>query len=220
MPFVFDRDFDEEAEFEERRRVHAKRAIYTPEDLDEAVNRARKEAYEDGRLAGRTEASIESAETIAARAADALVVLAPQLKQILHQADQHQAALEYQLLDYVLTVFRQVAPELASDTALIRSEAEIKKAIRMAVGTSYLRIHVPADLAGELTEGIEQQVQASGFAGRVQIQTDSRMKPGDTRVVWDNGLMDFSLMELSDKVLIALKQAAAEALARRNNELE
>lgn len=220
MPFVFDRDFDEEAEFEQRRRIHAKRAIYTPEDLEAAVQKARKEAYEDGRMSGRTEANIEAAESVASRSADALVVLAPQLKQIIAQADQHKAALEYQLLDYVLTVFRQVAPELARDTALVRTEAEIKKAIRMAVGTSFLRIHVPADLAGDLTEGIEQQVQASGYSGRVQIQTDPRMKAGDTRVVWDNGLMDFSLTELSDKVLIALKQAAADALARRNNELE
>lgn len=220
MPFVFDRDFDEEAEFEERRRIHAKRAIYTPEDLDEAVNKARKEAYEDGRMAGRTEASIEASESVAARSADALVVLAPQLKRIIEQADQHQAALEYQLLDYVLTVFRQIAPELATETALIRSEAEIKKAIRMAVGTSYLRIHVPADLASELTEGIEQQVQASGFAGRLQIQADARMKAGDTKVVWDNGLMDFSLTELSDKALAALRQASSEALARRNNRME
>lgn len=220
MPFVFDRDFDEEAEFEERRRIHAKRAIYTPEDLEEAVNRARKEAYEDGRLAGRTEASIEAAESVASRSADALVVLAPQLQKLLDQADKHQAALEYQLLDYVLTVFRQVAPELVRDTALVRAEAEIKKAIRMAVGASSLRIHVPADLAGDLTEGIEQQVQASGFSGRVHIQTDTRLKAGDTKVIWDNGLMDFSLTELSDKVLAALKHAAAEALARRNNELE
>jgi flagellar assembly protein FliH len=220
MAFVFDRDFDEEAEFEERRRIHAKRAIYTPEDLEEAVQKARQEAYEDGRMAGRTEASIEASETVAARSADALVVLAPQLKQIIEQADQHKAALEYQLLDYVLTVFRQIAPELATETALIRSETEIKKAIGMAVGTSYLRIHLPADLAGDLTEKIEQQVQAAGFDGRVQIQTDGRMKAGDTRVVWDNGLMDFSLTELSDKALFALRQAAAEALARRNNELE
>lgn len=220
MAFVFDRDFDEEAEFEERRRIHAKRAIYTPEDLDAAVAKARKEAYEDGRMAGRAEASIEVGESVAARTADALVVLAPQLKQIITQSDQHKAALEHQLLDYVLTVFRQTAPELAKDTALIRTEAEIKKAIRMAVGTSYLRIHVPSELAGELSDAIEQQVQASGFDGRVQIQTDARMKPGDTRVVWDNGLMDFSLTELTDKVLTALKQASSEALARRNNELE
>ena len=220
MPFVFDRDFDEEAEFEERRRVHAKRAIYTPEDLEEAVNKARQDAYEDGRLAGRTEASIEAAESVAARSADALVVLAPQLQKIISQADQHQASLEYQLLDYVLTVFRQVAPELITETALIRTEAEIKKAIGMAMGASFLRIHVPADLAGDLTEGIEQQIQASGFQGRVHIQTDSRMSAGDTRVEWDNGLMEFSLSELCDNVLNSLKQAAGEALARRNSELE
>ena len=53
MPFVFDRDFDEEAEQEERRLIRARRAIYTPEDVEDAVRKARKEAYEDGRLAGR-----------------------------------------------------------------------------------------------------------------------------------------------------------------------
>ncbi|WP_375176151.1 hypothetical protein [Pseudooceanicola sp.] len=220
MPFVFDRDFDEEAEFEKRKKIHASRAIYTPEDLEEAVNRARQDAYEDGRMSGRTEASVEAAESVAARAADALVVLAPQLRQILDQADRHQASLEYQLLDYVLTVFRQLAPELMTETALIRTEAEIKKAIRMAMGASYLRIRVPADLAGDLTEGIEQQIEASGFQGRVHIQTDSRMSAGDTRVEWDNGLMEFSLSELCDTVLENLKQAAGEALARRNSELE
>ena len=220
MAFVFDRDFDEEAEFEIRKRIHQNRAIYTPEDLDEAVRRSRKEAYEDGRLAGRAEASVEAAESSAARSADALVVLGPQLQKIISQADQHKAALEYQVLDYVLTVFRQCAPELMTQTALIRTEAEIKKAIRMAIGASYLRIHVPGDLAGELSEGIEHQVRQAGFQGRVQIQTDSRMKAGDTRVEWDNGLMEFSLTELSDTILNSLKQAAAEALSRRHQELE
>ncbi|GGE50831.1 hypothetical protein GCM10011360_42330 [Primorskyibacter flagellatus] len=220
MNTIFERDFDEEAEFEARRRIHQKRSIYTPEDMDEAVRKASKEAYEDGRLAGRAEASVEAAESTSSRTADALVVLAPRLQQILTQADQHKAALEYQVLDYVLTIFRQLAPELLDQTALLRTEHEIKKAIRMAIGASLLRIHVPADLAGELTDGINDQVQRAGFQGRVQIQTDNRMRAGDTRVEWDNGLMEFSLTELCDKILTALKQAAGDALARRKAELE
>ena len=218
MTSIFERDFDEEAEFEERRRIHQKRSIYTPEDLDEAVRKASKDAYEDGRLAGRAEASVEAAESASSRTADALVVLAPRLQQILTQADQHKAALEYQVLDYVLTIFRQLAPELLDQTALLRTEHEIKQAIRMAIGASLLR--VPADLAADLTDGINDQVQRAGFQGRVQIQTDNRMRAGDTRVEWDNGLMEFSLTELCDKILTALKQAAGEALARRKAELE
>ena len=220
MAFVFDRDFDEEAEFEERKRVHARRAIYTSDDLDAATRKAANESYEDGRLAGRAEAAVEHAETSAARTADALVVLAPRLQQILTQADQHKAALEFQVLDYITTIFRQVAPTLLDETALLRTEAEIKSAINMALGASSLRIHVPAELAGDLTEGINQQVHQAGFTGRVHIQADHRMQPGNTRVEWDHGLMDFSLTELCDGILVALKQATGEALARRNAELE
>ncbi|EAQ01968.1 hypothetical protein OB2597_20126 [Pseudooceanicola batsensis HTCC2597] len=220
MSFVFDRDFDEEAEFEKRKRIHEQRAIFTPEDLEEAVQKATQDAYEDGRLAGRAEASVQHAETNAARSADALVVLAPRLQEILTQADQHKAALEHQLLDYILTIFRQVVPQLMDDTALLRTEAEIKHAIRMAIGASSLRIVVPADIAGDLTESIDHQVQQAGFHGRVQIQTDHRMQPGDTKVVWDHGMLDFSLNEICDHILKALKQATDDALARRKAELE
>lgn len=220
MSFVFERDFDEEEEFEKRKRIHEQRAIFTPEDLQEAVQKAEKEAYEDGRVAGRAEASVKHAETTAARAADALVVLAPRLQEILTQADQHKAALEHQVLDYILTIARQLIPELLDKTALLRTEAEIKDAIRMALGASSLRISIPADLAGELTESINQQVQRAGFAGRVQIQADHRMRPGDTKVVWDHGVLDFSLTELCDRTLQALNEATKDALARRKAELE
>lgn len=220
MSFVFERDFDEEEAFEKRKRIHEKRAIYTPEDLEEAVQKASKDAYEDGRMAGRAEASVQHAESTAARSADALVVLAPKLQDILSKMDQHQAALEHQLLDYVLTVARQLMPEILDKTALLRTEAEVTKAIGMALGASSLRIYIPADLAGDLSEGIEQQVEQAGFTGRVQIQADHRMQPGDTRVVWDNGAMDFSLSELCDRTLQALRDATNDALRRRKAGLE
>ena len=220
MSFVFERDFDEEEAFEKRKRIHEQRAIYTPEDLEEAVQKAVKDAYEDGRMAGRAEASVQHQETTAAKTADALVVLAPRLQEILTQADQHKAALEHQVLDYIMTIARQLIPTILSDTALLRTEAEVKTAISMAIGAASLRIFVPADLAGDLSEGIEHQVQQAGFSGRVQIQADHRMRPGDTRVVWDHGGMDFSLTELCDNTLKALKAATDDAMARRNTELE
>lgn len=220
MSFVFERDFDEEEAFEARKRIHEKRAIYTPEDLDEAVQKATKNAYEDGRLAGRAEATVQHAESAASRSADALVVLAPRLQDLLTQVDQHKAALEFQVLDYVMTIARQLVPEILDKSALLRTENEVKKAISMALGSSSLRVYIPADLAGELSDGIEHQVQLAGFQGRVQIQADHKMRPGDTRVVWDHGAMDFSLTELCDRILQALKDATNDAMARRKAELE
>ncbi|WP_407496331.1 FliH/SctL family protein [Pseudooceanicola sp. MF1-13] len=220
MSFVFDRDFDEEEEFEARKRIHEKRAIYTPEDLEEAVQKASAAAYEDGRMAGRAEASVEHQDTTASKTADTLVMLAPKLQEILTKSDQHQAALEAQVLDYVLTVARQLLPEILTQTAIIRTEGEIKKAIKMALGASSLRIHIPAEVAGEMSVAIEQQVQASGFAGRIQIQADHRLRPGDTRVEWDHGGMEFSLTELCDRTLRALRDATQDAMARRKSELE
>ncbi|KGM46952.1 FliH/SctL family protein [Pseudooceanicola atlanticus] len=217
MPFVFDRDFDEEAEQEERRLIRARRAIYTPEDVEDAVRKARKEAYEDGRLAGRAEASVEHADSTAARQADALVVLGPAMKDLLARADQHRAALEGQVLDYILTVFRQVAPELMDQTAVMRTEAEARQAIRMAVGAASLKIHLPAEIAADMTTRIGEQATQAGFAGRVQILPDSNMQPGDTRVEWDHGMLDFSLSKICDDIIKALTEATAEAMARKKH---
>jgi len=220
MSFVFDRDFDEEEEFEARKRIHEKRAIYTPEDLEEAVQKASAAAYEDGRMAGRAEASVEHQDSTASKTADTLVMLAPKLQEILTKSDQHRAALEAQVLDYVLTVARQLLPEILDKTAIIRTEAEVKKAIKMALGASSLRIYIPSELAGEMSTSIEQQVQAAGFDGRVHIQADHRLRAGDARVDWDHGAMDFSLTELCDRTLQALKDATHDAMRRRKAELE
>lgn len=220
MSFVFERDFDEEEAFEARKRIHEKRAIYTPEDLEEAVQKASAAAYEDGRMAGRAEASVQHQESTASKTADTLVVLAPKLQEILTKSDQHRAALEAQVLDYVMTVARQLLPEILDKTAIIRTDAEVKKAIKMALGASSLRIYIPSELAGEMSASIEHQVQAAGFDGRVQIQADHRLRPGDARVDWDHGAMEFSLTELCDRTLKALQDATHDAMRRRNAELE
>ncbi|MGI3170984.1 FliH/SctL family protein [Pseudooceanicola sp. C21-150M6] len=220
MSFVFDRNFDEEAEIEARNLLRARRAIHTPEDLEEAVRKARKEAYEDGRLAGRAEASVEHGETTAARQADALVALGPSIKELLGQADQHRVSLEAQVLDYILTVFKQVAPELLERTATLRVEEEVRNTLRMAVGAASLQIHLPADLASDMSVQIGDIARQSGFHGRVHILPDSSLRPGDCQVEWDHGSMEYSLSSICDGIIDALNKATIEAMAKKSKRAE
>ena len=103
------------------------------------------------------------------------------------------------------------------ERAVMRTEAEARQAIRMAVGAASLKIHLPAEIAADMTTRIGEQATQAGFAGRVQILPDSNMQPGDTRVEWDHGMLDFSLSKICDDIIKALTEATAEAMARKKH---
>lgn len=208
MTFVFDRDFDEEDTLEQAEAEHKIRAIYTPEDLDEAVKLARAEAYEDGRLAGRTEATVANSESNDVQLVRALEALGPRMDALLDDADKHHAALEAQIVDFVISVFHQVAPDVVRSLAVGQAEAEVHRAINMALDAAYLIVHLPPTQGEELKESIQREARRLGHGGRIDVMGDPALQPGDARVEWDQGFMQYSYSAICGRILEALTQVA------------
>jgi flagellar assembly protein FliH len=206
MSFVFDRDFDEEEVQSQEQAEQKQRAIYTPEDLNEAVKLARAEAYEDGRLAGRTEATMEHSQSNDVQLLHALETLGPLMQGLLEDADKHHAALEAQILDFVMSVFQQVAPDVVRSLAVGQAEAEVHRAIGMALDAAYLIVHLPMSQADELKESIQREARRLGHGGRIDVMGDPEMQPGDARVEWDQGFMQYSYSAICGRILEALSQ--------------
>ena len=211
MQFFFDRDFD--ADLDTRRPLPEARLgqVHSQADFDRAVEAARREGYSDGRAAGLAEASVMAEDTVADRRVQAMEAVVPALAQVLADADAHHAVLERQMIDYVLSVFRQVAPRafdaLARDQALHEAEA----AVRMALGSATLRLYLAPDGVEDATPPLTQAARRAGYAGRLEVKPDPDLAPGDVRADWDHGVMRYSFNDICDRILTALAAAEAEA---------
>lgn len=208
MNKIFERDFDQEIELEHLEVLRKQRACYTPEDLNEAVERARKEGFDAGRGIGRQEAAAEAAETDRLRKVKALEEVASGIDSMFRTADEYVSALEKQVLSFVLAVFEKIVPEVMDTRARVRAETEVRAALAVALGTSGLRIYLSPVACEEMAEKLEESARQLGHNGRVEISPDPELELGDARVEWDNGFMQYSFGLICERILTALRAAA------------
>jgi flagellar assembly protein FliH len=202
---VFDRDFDKELEQERARADHDARAIYTQEELDEAIARATEIGRDEGRIEGHAAGVDEARATLAAQQSAALAVLGPRMQALLDRSEQHRRALESQVLEFAISVCEKVLPEILRRRAHARAVGQIRRTLRIAFGSPFLRIYIAESALPALAPRIRQLAEAHELADRVDLQGDAALKDGDARVEWHNGFMEYSFGAVCDRILDALR---------------
>lgn len=210
MGYLFDRDFDQEIEREQAETDRLAVARYTQEELDAALAEVRAAGAEEGRALGRQEAFAEAEETDRRRKVEALEALAPRVESLLQSGDAHQQALESQVVRFASSVFEKVIPEVMRSRAAARAEDEVRAALAIALGSSTVRVYLPPDAAAAHGLELEEAATAMGHGGRVEVFGDGDLKDGDARVEWDNGFMEYSFGVICERILTALRAAAAK----------
>lgn len=208
MGVVFDRDFDTEIEQERAERRRLERACYTPEDLEAAMVRARQEGFDAGRRVGKAEAEATAAESDQRRQSEAVEAVATHVDDLMRGMDRHVATLERQVLTFVLAVFEKIFPEVMSGRGAARAEAEAQSALELALGTSSLQIFLPPEEREGMGQRLELAARELGHEGRVEVLGDPSLKPGDARIEWDNGFMQYSFDLICNRILTALRAAS------------
>ncbi|MGR3571017.1 FliH/SctL family protein [Brevirhabdus sp.] len=211
MLYVFERTFDSDTA---RPAVDpATQPIYTRAEFDAAVARARAEGAEAGRTAGRDEATAAMTQSDAARELSALEAMAPVLRDLFADRDRHHRALEAQLLQFLLTVFDQVAGDVIGALAPGQAEREARGAVRMALGSASLTMFLPPEQAAAGGAHVLRMARLHGFGGRVEVQPDPALSPGDIRAEWDHGVMEYSFNDICQRIrdALAAQQAARAA---------
>ncbi|EAR51739.1 flagellar motor switch protein [Oceanicola granulosus HTCC2516] len=193
-PLLF-RNFDEPAE-----------APDAPPAYDaQELEAARQAAYAEGVAAGRQAAFEEAAQSLQAREAATLACLDARLGTLVSEAGAHRAALEEQMLDFVLSVAEQVLPEYVAAHGPARVEAELVRTIRLALGSPLLRVVVAPDTAPKVGARLEAAAAAHDYRGRLEVGTDERLAPGEATAAWETGFMEYSYPDVCDRILAALR---------------
>ncbi|MWD28485.1 hypothetical protein E0K89_013455 [Aquicoccus sp. SCR17] len=209
MGYFFDRDFDREIELEQAEATRLAHARYTEEELREAVEIARLEGRAQGHAEGRAEALAEAEQADRHREADALEAVGPRIEALLQQAETHQQVLERQVVRFALSVFEKIIPELMDSRGTIRAENEVRAALAIALGSASVRVFLPSQVAAAHGLALEEAAQRLGHAGRVEVMGDIALAPGEARVEWDNGFMEYSYGVICNRILTALRAASA-----------
>ena len=207
LNFVPSRDFDAELDAERRADEHRRNAVFTAEEMEDARQAARDAGRDEGRAEGEAAARSAALTTAAERTLAALEAVTPAVATLIAGADRHRAALEAQLMEFVLSVFDRVLPELVRSQAAVRTEAEVRRAVGMALGSARLTLRLPKEAAATFAPDLTRRICAAGFEGRVEIHGDPDLAPGDMRAEWENGFMDYSYAAICNQILGALNAA-------------
>lgn len=199
MSAIFTRNFDLEAE--EPNRPAPKGP--TAEEIEEI----RRNAFEAGLAQGRAEGLAEAATTLEARREAALEQLVPALLSFLGDRDAHDQAIEAQFFDFAISVCEKVFPELLEGQAHHRALAQLRRGLRMALGSRQIRV-IMAPVDRELLKAdLEALSRQNDSQPRLQISSDPRLGSGDVRIEWDHGGLDYSFAALCSEILEALHRS-------------
>ena len=209
MNSVYHRDFDAELEDEARAAARALAAVYTAEDLSSAAESASKIAYERGQAEGHAAGHAEAMAQVEAHRVRALEALVPKLDRMIADRLAHRAALEGQILDFVLSVCERVFPDFIAQRSAHAAAEEIRKILAVALKAPRLRIRLsPATrdlMAPELSALTAERLSPQ----QTEIIADPSLAPGNAHVAWDDGFAEYSYADVCDAILDALQAATA-----------
>ena len=135
------------------------------------------------------------------------------------RAEAHHAALEAQMIDFVLSVFEQLAPDVSAALAEGQARREARSAVRMALGAAQLTLYFPPDSLEAATAELEAAAREVGFGGRLSLRPDPTLQAGAVRAAWDQGVMAYSFAEICARILEALGLARQEIEQRLGQKL-
>ena len=140
-------------------------------------------AHRKGFEAGLTQAKTEAAERIA----NALTLIGNGLERIHHALTDIEARQETEAVQVAVAVASKLAPELIARQPLAEISALATECFRQLVTTPQIVVHTGADIYEAAKDKLEDIARTRGFDGRVTVQSDDSMTPGDCRIEWADG---------------------------------
>jgi flagellar assembly protein FliH len=163
---------------------------------------AESQAHRKGFAAGQAQAKTEAAE----RVANALTVIANGLERIERALTGIEARLETEAVEVAVAVAGKLAPELVAREPFAEISALATECFHQLVTTPRIVVRIGADIYEDAKTKLEDIARARGFEGRLMVQSDATVAPGDCRIEWAEGGVN--------RDLAATKAAIDDAVGR------
>src|SRR5581483_1070526 len=141
---------------------------------------AESQAYRKGFSAGQEQARQEAGE----RLAQAMTLTGAGMDRLQRALVAIETRLETEAVEVAVAVASKLAPELVAREPLAELSALAIESFRHLVAKPQVAVHVGADIYDAARQKLEEIAKAHGFEGRLLVQAEAGMAPGDCRIEW------------------------------------
>jgi flagellar assembly protein FliH len=170
--FLFDEDF-----------ASGEKPTITLVEADRRRADAESQAYRKGFAAGENQAQSDAAERVAA----ALGLIADAMGRLEQALGGIAARLETEAVQVAVAVAGKLAPELIAREPFAEISALAIESFNHLVKVPHVAVHIGADIYDTAKTKLEEIALSRGFEGRLMVQSDPSMAPGDCRIEWADG---------------------------------
>lgn len=153
--------------------------VFNKTQLDQAT----AQAFAEGKAAGIEEAKASFEK----RTNDTCEHIASQIQMLLSNYGADIDDITEKSTGMVLFSLRKLVPELFARNAVNHIEGAVRQCFEFALEMPRLTIRIHSDVADEVEKRLLALIGKNGYAGKIVIQGDSSLTPGDCRIEWGNG---------------------------------
>ena len=174
---------------------------------EEELGLARDGAFDEGRQSGYA-AGLEAGGVQIAKSLEALVAALPNLASVQTRANDLVLQDAIRLTQAVL---RRAFPAIAESHAFDEVAKVVSDLIPHLLDEPRIIVRVALPLVETIRERLEQIAHSTGFEGRMVVQEDPRLKPGDCKVEWADGGAERDLTRLLAEAEHIIDRALTQA---------
>jgi flagellar assembly protein FliH len=176
---------------------------FSEEELQAAVDEARRTALAEGQAKGKADATAQNERQTAA----ALNAIGQHFAKIDGEVKAASEQLRETSLELSLAMVRRLFPEFARQHGLEEVRELLGRCLDNLRTEPRFTVKVATDQAEVLKNEVEALAQSRGFEGRIVVAADESLKPGDCRIEWSQGGMIRSADEIWKAIEAAMEQA-------------
>ena len=176
---------------------------FSEEELEAAVNEARKTALAEGQAKGKADATAQTERQLST----ALTTIGQHFAKVDAEVKTAAEQIRETSLELSLAMVRRLFPEFARQHGLEEVKELLGRCLDNLRTEPRFTVKVASGLAEALKQEIEALAQSRGFEGRVLVAAEESLKPGDCRIEWSQGGMIRSADEIWRAIEAAMEQA-------------
>ena len=172
---------------------------------EEELNLARETAFEEGRRKGFAEGQDAGGIQIA----QALEAVTQSLPGVSEEQARANDQIMSESIKLVMATMHRAFPAMAEKHAFDEVAKVVADLVPHLLDEPRIIVRVALPLVETMRERLEQVALSTGFEGRVVVQDDARMGPGDCRVEWADGGAERDLSRLLNEMDQIVERALA-----------
>ena len=181
-----------------------------PTFSEEELNFARESAFDEGRRAGHAEGLEAGGQQIA----NVLTVLAQTLPLVAQEQARSNDQILQDAVRLTVATLRRAFPAMAERSAFEEVAKVVADLVPHLLDEPRIIVRVAAALVETIRERLAQIANQTGFEGRIVVQEDARLNPGDCKVEWADGGAERDLARLIGEMEQIVDRAIASMAGR------